>query len=88
VGNIVQPLQSLNCHDSRAHGHEQHGPFTRLVGLWRFGSGWVTGSSWFGLWYAAGVKPVCMVLGLAIGEMPMSSVGFGYRWDACVRWSV
>jgi hypothetical protein len=32
----VQPLQSVNCHDSRAHGHEQYGPFTRLV---RFG--WV-----------------------------------------------
>jgi hypothetical protein len=41
-----------------------------------------------------------MVLGLAIGEMsvssvglatcemPVSSVGFGYRWDACERWSV
>jgi hypothetical protein len=38
---------------------------------------------------------VCMVLGLAIGGMhvssvglatglmPVSSVGFGYRWDAC-----
>jgi hypothetical protein len=43
---------------------------------------------------------VCMVHGLAIGEMPMSSVGlatggmpvssvgFGYRWDACEHWSV
>jgi hypothetical protein len=31
---------------------------------------------------------VCMVLGLAIGGMPMSFVGFGYRWDACERWSV
>jgi hypothetical protein len=43
---------------------------------------------------------VCMVLGLAIGGMPMSSVGlatggmpvssdgFGYRWDACERWSI
>jgi hypothetical protein len=53
------------------------------------------GSSWFGSWYAAGMKPVCMVLGLAIGGMhvssvglatglmPVSSVGFGYRWDAC-----
>jgi hypothetical protein len=29
----VQPLQSVNCHDSRAHGSERHGPFTRLVGL-------------------------------------------------------
>jgi hypothetical protein len=31
-------------------------------------------SSQFGLWYAAGVKPVCMVLGLATGGMPMSVV--------------
>jgi hypothetical protein len=34
----VQPLQSVNCHASRAHGHERHGPFTRLVvtllGFW------------------------------------------------------
>jgi hypothetical protein len=89
----VQALQSVNCRDSRAHGHERHGPFTRLVGVWL---GWfwlgLSGSSWFGLWYAAGVKPVCMVLlslaigvmpvssvGLATGGMPMSSVGFGYR---------
>jgi hypothetical protein len=56
----VQPLQSINCHDSRAHGHEQHEPFTRLVGF-----GWIGSvgfkSSWSGSWYAAGVKPVCMV---------------------------
>jgi hypothetical protein len=43
---------------------------------------------------------VCMVLGLATGGMPMSSiglatigmlvssVGFVYMWDACERWSV
>jgi hypothetical protein len=43
---------------------------------------------------------VCMILGLAIGGMPVSSVGlatcgmhvisvgFGYWWDACERWSV
>jgi hypothetical protein len=39
----VQPLQSVNCHDSRAHGHERHGPFTRFVGLWLgwIGLGWV-----------------------------------------------
>jgi hypothetical protein len=60
----------------------------------------LSGSSWFGLWYATGAKPVYMVLGLAIGGMPVSSVGlaiggmpvssvgFGYRWDACERWSV
>jgi hypothetical protein len=50
----------------------------------------LSGSGWFGSWYAAGVKAVCMVLGLATGgmhvssiglatgEMHMSSVGFGY----------
>jgi hypothetical protein len=56
----VQPLQSVNCHDSHAHGHERYGPFTRLVGF-----GWVRparfGSSRSGLWYAAGAKSVCMV---------------------------
>jgi hypothetical protein len=35
----------------------------------------LVGSSQFGSWYAAGAKPVCMVLGLATGGMPMSSVG-------------
>jgi hypothetical protein len=33
VGKVVQPLQSVNCHDSRVHGHDRHRPFTRLVGL-------------------------------------------------------
>jgi hypothetical protein len=37
VGKVVQPLYSVNCHESRAHGHERHGPFTRY--------GW-DGSSW------------------------------------------
>jgi hypothetical protein len=27
-------------------------------------------------------------VGLAIGGMPVSSISFGYRWDACERWSV
>jgi hypothetical protein len=51
-------------------------------------------SIWFGSWYAAGAKPVCMVLGLAIGGMPMCCIGlatggisvsvgqFGYRCDS------
>jgi hypothetical protein len=60
MGKVVQPLQSVNCHDSRACGHEHHGPFTRLV---RYG--WVESvgfeSSCFGSWYATSVKPVCMV---------------------------
>jgi hypothetical protein len=56
----VQPLHSVNYHDSCAHSHEQHGPFTRLDGF-----GWVglagIESSWSGSWYVAGAKPVCMV---------------------------
>jgi hypothetical protein len=36
VGNVVQPLQSVNSHDSRAHDNEWYGPFMRLVGF-----GWV-----------------------------------------------
>jgi hypothetical protein len=54
VGKVVQPLQSVNYLDSRAHGHERDGPFTRLVGIV-----WV-GSSRSRLWYAVGVKHVCM----------------------------
>jgi hypothetical protein len=58
VGKIVQSLQSVSYHDSCAHGHERHGPFTRLVG------GLVgtvqVGSSRSGSWYVAGAKPVCM----------------------------
>jgi hypothetical protein len=60
VGNVVQPLQSVNFHDSHAHDHERHGPFTRLIGF-----GWVSSvgfeSGCVGSWYAAGAKPVCMV---------------------------
>jgi hypothetical protein len=60
VGKVVQPLQIVNYHDSHPHGHEQHGPFTRLVGF-----GWIGSiafeSSRFGSWYAAGAMPVCMV---------------------------
>jgi hypothetical protein len=60
MGKVVKPLQSVNYHDSHAHDHEQHGPFTRLVEF-----GWVGPagfeSSRFGSGYAAGVKPVCMV---------------------------
>jgi hypothetical protein len=67
VGKVVQPLQGVNYHDSRAHchescahGHEQHGPFTQLVGF-----GWAGPtrfeSSWSVSGYAAGAKPMCMV---------------------------
>jgi hypothetical protein len=60
VGKVVQPLDTVNYHDSRAYGHERHGPFTQLDAF-----GWV-GSigfecSWFGSWYAVGAKPVCIV---------------------------
>jgi hypothetical protein len=47
------------------------------------GSSGLTGSSWFGLWYATGVKPGCMVLGFAIGVRPVSFDPFGYRGEAC-----
>jgi hypothetical protein len=36
---------------------------------------------------ATGGMPVSSV-GLTIGGMPMNSVGFGYRWDTCECWSV
>jgi hypothetical protein len=49
VGKIVQPLHSVNCHDSHAHGHERHGPFTRLVEYGWVGSGQVLGLDSFGL---------------------------------------
>jgi hypothetical protein len=65
VGKVVQPLQSVNYHDSRAHGHERHGRFTRLVGLV-----WV-GSSRSGLWCEACVHV------LATGGMPVS---IGHLW--------
>jgi hypothetical protein len=61
MGKVVQPLQSVNCHDSHAHGHERHGPFTRLVEFGWFGSVRFSGSSWFDSWYAASAKPVCIV---------------------------
>jgi hypothetical protein len=60
VGKVVQPLHSVNCHDSRVHSHEQYRPFTWLVGF-----GWVGParfeSSRSGSGYAAGAKLVCMV---------------------------
>jgi hypothetical protein len=59
VGKVVQPLHSVNYHDSHARSHERHGPFTRFVGI-LVGMVWV-GSSRSGLWYAASVKPVWML---------------------------
>jgi hypothetical protein len=43
VGKVVQPLQSVNCHDSHAHGHERYGPFTQLVEI-LVGMVWVESS--------------------------------------------
>jgi hypothetical protein len=102
VGKVVQPLQSVNYHDSHVQGHEQHGPFTRLVGVWL---GWfwlgLLWSSWFGSWYAAGAKLVCMVLCsgyrgetyelysvLATRVRPVSFGHFGYRGETCELYSV
>jgi hypothetical protein len=28
LGNAVKNYVVISCHDSRAHGHERHGPFT------------------------------------------------------------
>jgi hypothetical protein len=53
-----------------------------------FGSGWVTGSSRFGPWYATGAKPMCMVFGLDTGVRPMSFGHFGYRGETCELCSV
>jgi hypothetical protein len=68
----VQPLQTVNYHDMRAHGHERHGPFTRLVGVWLV---WVrssTGFVWFG--YRGETCELCSVL--ATGVSPVIYVRF------------
>jgi hypothetical protein len=70
VGKVVQSLLSVNCHDSCAHSHEQHGPFTRLDGF-----GWVgsTGLSLVGLVHdMQQVRSLCACFGLATGGMPVS----------------
>jgi hypothetical protein len=86
VGKVVQPLQSVNYHDSHAHSHERHGPFTRLV---RFRVclvlvGFILVELvWFGVcnrWnpvgivlvLATGVRPVSFGHFLAIGVRPVS----------------
>jgi hypothetical protein len=58
VGKVVQPLQSVNSHDSRAHDHEWCGPFTRLVGFDWVGSARFE-SSRSGSWYAAHAVTPC-----------------------------
>jgi hypothetical protein len=53
VGTGYKPLQSVNYHDSHAHGNERSGVLTRLVGfgmVW-FGCVWLVNCSeqlWFG----------------------------------------
>jgi hypothetical protein len=72
MGKVVQPLKSVNCHGSRAHGHEQHGPFTRffsLVGL-----------------DLSGLILVGLVHGMQ--QVRSLCAWFGYRSDVCERWSV
>jgi hypothetical protein len=59
MGKVVHPLQSVNYHDSCAHGHERHGPFTRLVGYSWFGSGQVLGLD--GFCYRGETCELCLV---------------------------
>jgi hypothetical protein len=74
VGKVVQPLQSVNCHDSRAHGHERHGPFTQLVGIWLVGSG----SGWvLSIWFRVCSRCKACVHVSATGGMPVS---VGHFW--------
>jgi hypothetical protein len=79
VGKVVQPMHSVNCHDSHAHGHERHGPFTQLVGYGWFGSSRVLGlfglatrvrpvsSVWFG--YMGETCELCLVLAIGVRLM-------------------
>jgi hypothetical protein len=79
VGKVVQPLQSINCLDSYAHGHEQHGPFTRLVGYGWFGSAQVLGLD--GFCNRGETCELCLVL--TTGVRPVSFVWSGYRGETC-----
>jgi hypothetical protein len=75
VGKVVQPLQSVNYHDSRVHGHERHGPFTRLVGVWLV---FIYRVFWVQLvWFVICSSFEASVHGLAIGGMPVS---IGWFW--------
>jgi hypothetical protein len=79
VGKVVQPLQRVNCHDSRAHGHERYGPFTRLVGYGWFGSGQVLGLD--GFCYRGETCELCLVLATEV--RPVSFVWSSYRSETC-----
>jgi hypothetical protein len=75
VGKVVQPLQSINYHDSRAHGHKRHGSFTQLVGYGVFGSRQVLGLDGF----CYRVRPVSFVWSGYRGET-CKPVALGYSW--------
>jgi hypothetical protein len=79
MGKVVQPLQSVNCHDSRAHSHEQHGPLTRLVGYGCFWSGQVLGLD--GFCYRGETCELCLVLATRV--RPVSFDWSGYRGETC-----
>jgi hypothetical protein len=72
VGKVVQPLQSVNYHDSCAHGHERHGHFIRLVGVWLV---WVWSSAGFG-WFGYRGETCELYSILATGLRPVSYVWF------------
>jgi hypothetical protein len=42
--------------------------------------------AWFLVWLQVGMAGSSV--GLATSGMPVSSIGFGYKWDACERWLV
>jgi hypothetical protein len=91
VGKVVQPLQSVNYHDSHAHGHERHGSFTRLVGYGWFGSGQVLGLDGFFCYrgltcelylffcYRGETCELCLIW--LQGVRPVSYVWSGYRHE-------
>jgi hypothetical protein len=79
VGKVVQPLQSVNSHDSHAHGHERHGHFTWLVGYGWFGPGQVLGLD--GFCYGVETCELCLVL--TTGWDLWALFGFDYRGETC-----
>jgi hypothetical protein len=77
MDKVVQPLQSVNYHDSHAHGQEWHGLFTRLV--WGMVGMVLVGFIRVQLvWFM-----VCSRC-----EACVHGSRFGYRWDASEHWSV
>jgi hypothetical protein len=82
----VQPLQSVNCHDSRAHGHERHRHFTRLVGYGWFGPGLVLGLDGFFFCYRGETFELCLILATGVRHVSFvkgetcKPVALGYSW--------